>query len=143
MITKGKGLALEIIDRSLLFFLCQGLSHSRYQHLLHAWQDFLSEDRKSVNGSRPGPDHDSWPAFQKKLESFQHYKIDSECNQPSLPPPHMLRLSFSHRWPTLLYSRRHQASLHLGKGNQWSLLCHHCSTGNSSSFTPWLAIQRP
>jgi hypothetical protein len=60
--------------------LQSGMTHARYQQLLHAWYDFLDEDRKSINGSRAGPDHDSWPAFQKKLESFQHYQIDSECS---------------------------------------------------------------
>lgn len=55
-----------------------GLTYSRYHQLLFAWSDFLTEDRTSVNESRLGPDHDSWPAFEKKLASFQHYKIKSE-----------------------------------------------------------------
>ena len=58
--------------------LLPGLTLDRYQGLLHAWHDFLSDERKSVNGSRVGPDHDSWPAFERKLASFDHYHVDSE-----------------------------------------------------------------
>jgi hypothetical protein len=73
----GKRVDVDIYIKHFVL-IATGMTHARYTQLLAAWKDYLSEDRKSVNSSRLGPDHDSWPAFEKKLNSFQHYKIDSE-----------------------------------------------------------------
>ncbi|MCO5589702.1 hypothetical protein L7F22_043670 [Adiantum nelumboides] len=59
-----------------------GMTHDRHRQLLFAWRDFLagkSEQQQSLqNGQRPGADHDTWKAFEKKLNSFDHYTSQIE-----------------------------------------------------------------
>lgn len=53
-----------------------GITHARHRQLLFAWRDFLMD--KSDGQVRPGADHDTWTAFDKRLKSFDHYTSSIE-----------------------------------------------------------------
>lgn len=53
------------------------MTHARHKRLLFAWKEFLSEDSPSnaKGRKRMGADHDTWKAFEKHLNEFEHFKI--------------------------------------------------------------------
>lgn len=55
-----------------------GLTHKRFVELLHAWRKFVSPEEQGKQTRRPGPDDDTWQAFEKHLDTFSHYTTTVE-----------------------------------------------------------------
>lgn len=90
-----------------------GMTHARHRHLLFAWRDFLADKpvgHQAPDGGRPGPDHDTWPAFEKRMQTFDHYMADIEdismhfVWERASTSPHVRRpvipLLILHGWPS-------------------------------------------